>query len=51
MLENIVLVSEAEFQKVLFDEKDQPSEQTTTETPKVDTWVKDGQIDQNKEDI
>ena len=51
LCENIVLVSVEEYQKALFDTKVQPSIQKTNNTPiKVDTQVKEGQIDQNKED-
>ena len=49
-MENIALVSEEEYKKALSRTKDQPSEQTTIDASiKVDTQVKDGQIDLHKE--
>ena len=52
LLENIVLVSEEEYQKALSNTKVQPLVHTTNDTPiKVDTQVQTSQIKQHKEDV
>ena len=48
LLEHVVLVSTEELKKATAKGQDQPSEQISVQ---VDTKNKDGQIDQNKEDI